>query len=124
MEVGLSSIICLLLLEQEVFKHPWETVSLVFAFLSIIGLLVAPLLYFRLTRVYLRDLEKVKDPKLSKHFKLFEGVRTKKPALQYQIVFFLRRYLMLLILTLMYHKPISQVFLQMLSTMYVVTYLA
>ena len=44
-------------------------------------------------------------------------------ALNYQTVFFMRRYLMLLILTLLPTFSLSQVFLQIFSTMFIIAYI-
>lgn len=123
LEVGLSSIICVLMIEREVFTTFWESFSTVCAILSLIGLCVAPVLYYRLTKKYLEEVELLLDPSVSKNYRLFNAFRVNKPALMYQIIFFLRRYTMLISLTLVFDEPLWQVELQMASTMFIVYYI-
>ena len=65
----------------------------------------------------------IPDGEKSKYTQLFEGYRLNSTSLRYQIIFFLRRYLMLLILTLLPKEEVWPILLQMHSTMYVIGYI-
>lgn len=54
---------------------------------------------------------------------MFEPYRPNLLALNYQVVFFLRRYSMLLTLTLLPTFSLSQIIVQMFSTMVIISYL-
>ena len=60
LEIGLSAMICILLIDGETFKGNWEIVSTVFAFASLAALLIAPFILFRLTKRYLEDKKQAK----------------------------------------------------------------
>ena len=56
-EVGLSAIICIFMIDGETFKDAWESISTVCAFLSLVALLFAPFVLIRLTKKYLKDIQ-------------------------------------------------------------------
>ena len=120
LEIGLCALITVTMIDGETFSSFWESVSTSFAFLCLLGLAIAPIVFSRYVKKYLNDAKQLADPKLSKYAKLFQGYRVNKVALRYQIIFFLRRYFMLLILTQLPMYAMWQVRLQMVSTMYVV----
>ena len=125
LEIGLSAMICIFMIEAETFKDVWESISTISAFLSLLALLFAPFFLLRLTRKYLRDVKAVdkEDLKHVQNAKLFDNYRLNQMALLYSTLFFLRRYVMLLILTLFPTFGLTQVFLQMASTMFIIAYL-
>ena len=57
LEVGLSAMICIIMIDGKTFKDAWESVSTVCAFLSLLALLFAPFVLLRLTRKYLKDIK-------------------------------------------------------------------
>lgn len=54
-EIGLSAIITVLMLEKENFDDFWEAVSTIFAFVSLLALALAPIYFHRITRQYLQS---------------------------------------------------------------------
>ena len=57
LEIGLSAMICIILIDEETFEANWEIVSTAFAFASLAALLIAPFILLRLTKRYLNDKE-------------------------------------------------------------------
>ena len=57
LEIGLSAMICIFMIEAETFKDVWESVSTISAFLSLLALLFAPFVLVMLTRKYLKDIK-------------------------------------------------------------------
>lgn len=49
-EIGLSSMITVIMIDKDNFSSAWETVSTTFAFLSLLLLVLAPLYFIRVTR--------------------------------------------------------------------------
>ena len=68
--------------------------------------------------------KEVKKEETCIYSKLFEDYRVNKASVRYSIVFFLRRYSILLILTLARGHYQLQIMGQMLGTMYVIYYIA
>ena len=52
-EIGLSAMITVLMMDSEYFKNGWEAVSTIFACLSLLALILAPIFLFRITKKYL-----------------------------------------------------------------------
>lgn len=52
-EIGLSAMITVLLMESENFDYFWEAVSTICAFVSLLALSLAPFYFFRITKQYL-----------------------------------------------------------------------
>lgn len=61
LEIGLSAIICVLMIDDSTFKDAWESVSTISAILSLVGLLIAPIIFLRLTRSFHEELKETKD---------------------------------------------------------------
>ena len=55
LEIGLSAIICVLMIDDETFENSWEAFSTVCAFLSLLGLLIAPIYMVKVTKTYLKE---------------------------------------------------------------------
>ena len=124
LEIGLSAMITVLMMTKETsFMSFSDAFSTICAFLSLLALLLAPLYFVRVTGQHLRDVEEGKERMESRHAQLFAGYRLEAPALRYQMIFFLRRYFMLLILTLLPSQTQVQIKLQMLSTVYMASYI-
>ena len=49
-EIGLSAMICVLMMSSDNFKNSWEVVSNIFACLSLLALLLAPFFFHRVTK--------------------------------------------------------------------------
>ena len=100
-EIGLSAMICALMIQKENFYNFWELISTVLAFVSLFCLAIAPFLFFKITKKYLETVEQNGDPNSSPYVKLFNNYHANQRSLRYPSIFFLRRYLMLLMLTLL-----------------------
>ena len=101
-EIGLSAIISLLMLQKECFDSNWEIVSFLFAIVSLVTLVICPFYYAKLIKRYLEEAKIAGDPAESDLHGLFGAFRLNRVALWYPNIFFLRRYLMILILTLLH----------------------
>ena len=76
-EIGLSAMITILMMDSSNFKHFWEAVSTIFAFLSLVALALAPIFFFRITKKYLVQIEEIKKIKLKKPLKKKEKKNAK-----------------------------------------------
>ena len=54
-EIGLSAMICVLMMTTDNFKDVWEVVSNIFAYISLLALGLAPFYFFRITKKYLAE---------------------------------------------------------------------
>ena len=126
LEIGLSAMICILLIDDKTFQDVWEATSTICAFLSLVLLFATPFIYYRMTRRYLKDIEaadgKIENSQVQND-EMFSAYRANLTALNYPTIFLVRRYLMLLILTLTPTLSLLQVFLHMMSTMGIAAYL-
>ena len=59
-EIGLSAMICILMIDGKTFEGAWESISTIFAFASLAALLIAPFILYRLTKRYLEDKRQAK----------------------------------------------------------------
>lgn len=66
LEIGLSAMITVLMMDGENFKSFWEAVSTSGAFLSLVCLFIAPFALIFVTRKYLKDFEATNDAEQSK----------------------------------------------------------
>ena len=64
-DIGMSAIICILMLSNQNFEHLWEAVSTVFAFLFLLLLFLTPFLLFWMIKRYLRKVKESGDRKAS-----------------------------------------------------------
>ena len=115
--------ISILMLQKESFESVWEVVSICFAVLSLICLILSLGYYAKLINVYLEESEIAGDRKESPLHSLFSVYRLKKEALRYPIVFFLRRYALILVLTLLSQFKMMQIACQFLTTTLMIIYL-
>lgn len=122
-EIGLSAMISMLLTERETFQNGWEVVSWLLSIVALVVMILAPILTWRLSQEYLKHLQEGNEEK-NETDELFEGYRANKAALIYPFVFFLRRYLMILILTVMPWSKYSQILGQIYGTIFVIYYLS
>ena len=100
-EIGLSAMICVLHLNEDSYENYWEIVSTGFAFISLFVLVVFPCYLNKLSKRFLEEAKIAGDPKESPYYPLFEDYNARKEALIYVIVFFLRRYALILGMTLL-----------------------
>ena len=98
-EIGLSAIISLHMLEKESFEGAWEVISIIFAGLTLCGAIVTPFIFAKLINRYLKEAEIAEDPHESPLFNLFEPYRLDRQALWYLNVFLVRRYILIMTLT-------------------------
>ena len=97
------------MLERANFEYFWEGASTISAFLSIVFLLIIPIYFIRITKKYLKGLSSDQADQISKYDKLFESYKKNRGALMYQSVFFLRRYSLLSVITVLNFNPLLQV---------------
>ena len=101
--------ICVLMLTKDSFSNPWEVVSTIFACLSMIVLAFFPFYLRKLSKRFLEEKEISGDPKESAYYPLFEDYNARQDALYYPIVFFVRRYTLILGLTLLPTYKLQQI---------------
>lgn len=89
------------MMEKETFEDFWEAVCVVSAFITLTVLILAPLYIKYLARQYMQTIEKGKDKKESEHYELFKSYRANEVSLLYPVIFFVRRFSMILVLTAM-----------------------
>ena len=100
-EIGMSAMICIVMINGDNFDHIWEAISTVSAFVALILLLMAPCVLTCIMTKYLREVKESKDRSTSKYNDLFSSFCLNAQSIAYLSVFFLRRYIVLVILTLM-----------------------
>ena len=95
--------------ETQIFKNWGEILAFSAAVLTLIGLILAPIEFYRFTLKFLREKAKPRDEQqITKEQKsFFMDYKFRKEALLYPIFFFTRRYLMILVITLL---PVQKVF--------------
>ena len=106
-EIGLSAMIAIIMVERETFQNVWEVVSFLLAIAALVGLMYAPIFMWRLSTSHMKELEA--GFKTSKNSELLEGYRGNRGSLLYPFVFFTRRYLMIIILTVMPWSKYAQI---------------
>ena len=67
-EIGLSAMITIIMLSRESVKNPWEVVSTMIAFISLIGLIACPFILVKAISKYKEEVEITKDPKESEDY--------------------------------------------------------
>lgn len=77
-----------------------------------------------MVNVYLEEAEIAGDPKESVHYNLFSDYRVDKQALWYPIIFWLRRYVVILTLTLLSAYKLQQIAIYQIATSVVIYYLS
>ena len=123
-EIGMSAMISVIMIEKETFQNGWEVIAILCAFLSLILLLLMPIFFLKIRPTFLEAVREAGgDRSASRYAPLFEEYRVDKSALLYPVVFFLRRYLMIIILTTMPSVGFAQIFTQMYATVFVIQYL-
>ena len=128
-EVGLCSLIAVKMIEKETFLNGWEVFAIISAIMTLLLLLIAPVYYCSLVRKYLSDVDKPKHKrKVSKEEmeiqkKIFEDFYENGYSMCYPVAFTLRRYAVIIILTVMPGLKYAQIFGHIFSTMFVIDYL-
>ena len=69
------------------------------AVLGLVALVLSPLIYYRMSKKYLAVIKEKGSAEASEHKTLFEDYKADARSLRYCVIFFLRRYLMILVLT-------------------------
>ena len=54
-EIGLSAIISIMMMDEKVLENEWETVSTILAFISLVMLVFAPIYYLKIVNSYLKE---------------------------------------------------------------------
>ena len=96
-EIGLSAMICVTRMSKDSFLKFSDSFSNVSAILTLAALAFAPFYMARKIKRFL-----IKDDKArQRYIKFFEGLKVDQPSLAYNVMFFCRRYFMILVLTLL-----------------------
>lgn len=93
------------------------------AFISLLLLLIAPLFLLKITNDYLKGSKTVSHQKENRFYNFFSQYKRRRMPLLYSNIFFLRRYSIILVLTLLPLNELMQIHAHMISTIYVVSYL-
>ena len=102
-EIGLSAMICLLSIDSKTLSTVDEASSTIFAMISLVILLIAPFYMLKISKQYLIDMDEHKEvPKEepSPYSRIFEDYKVNKQAVRYSVLFFTRRYSVLLVMIL------------------------
>ena len=75
--------------------------STISAVLCLIALALSPLIYAKMTKKYLALIKEKGSAEASDHRTLFEDYKADARSLRYVVIFLLRRYLMILVLTIL-----------------------
>lgn len=127
-ELGISAMISVTMCEEEIFENGWEIFSFGLACICIMALLAAPFFLNRLINRHLKEIEEspTKDRQLaaeeSQYYSLFEYFKPNKLALRYSIIFFTRRYVIILVLTVMPGFKYVQILSQSMSSIFIISY--
>lgn len=100
-DIGLSALIAVVSINDKSFSNPSEAFSSVLAFLFILLLVLAPFVYRWLTVQHRKTFIRTGLASDSKYFALFENYREDHMSLRYGVYFFLRRYIIIILLIVM-----------------------
>lgn len=129
-EIGLSALIAIIMYEEEILEHTWETFAIIIAYLSLLLLVLTPIYYLKNVYSYLKEnktpnkelsVEEKKEQK--EQARLFEDYRPKFTALAYPVFFALRRYTIIIILTILPRYTYVQIMTHMFITGLAIDYL-
>ena len=121
-ELGLSAMITVKMMSSENFDTFWESVSTSCAFVTLVCLSIAPLALIRITKTYVGEVLGMQDETQHRHYEMLGSYRPNRRSMLYSIVFFLRRYTVILVLTMLPGNALAQILTTMLSTMVVIAY--
>lgn len=88
--------------------------------MSLVSLVVAPIILFRITKMYL----KMPKKRHSKWAPMFSAYRKKAASMNYMIFFFLRRYCVLLVLTVLPLSGYFQIVIMMIASIFIIAIIA
>ena len=74
-DIGMSALICIIMMTSENFDQIWEAVSTVFAFIALFLLFWAPFYLIWIIKKYLKEVKETKDREASSFNELFEPFR-------------------------------------------------
>lgn len=123
LEIGLSAMISIMMIEAETFKNFWEICCILTAIVSLFMLIAAPIYLTYISRQYLASKEQGNDISESMHHNLFSDYRPNESSLLYPVLFFFRRLTMILILTTMPGFKYAQILGHFVLTMSSITFL-
>lgn len=120
-EMGLATIICLSKISKENFDALWESVSTSCALLLALIFFLFPFYLIRARRLLLKNLEAgIND---SWYVKLFPDLKKKKTELLFSLLFFVRRYLIVLAICIPPQNEVIQFFVHILASLASLAYL-
>ena len=117
LEMGLSAMISIVMIEKESYGDYWEIFSLATAFITLFILAITPCYLKRISKEYSNQVTSGIDKKNSEHFELFEPYRTNSESLMYPVFFLMRRYQMILVLIVFPGYKYAQILSQFMATM-------
>ena len=82
-EIGISAMITIQLMDKDNFGSFWESVSTISAMISLVCLFIAPFALWVVIRRYLKHSEATKEPESSKWHNIFEEFKPKARPLRY-----------------------------------------
>ena len=97
MEMGLAAMITTTMLDKSSFAKPSDSFATVAAFVTLFALLCAPIYLSRKISIFLTGGETQRN----KYKQLFSNMKEDKFAMAFNVIFFCRRYFMILLLTLL-----------------------
>lgn len=116
LEVGFFAVFLTILYfiqtRRDIFEHADDTVSYCLSIMTLVSLIAAPIIFAWLTRRFIQEMAKPEEEQKikSETRAIFESYRTDScQALFYPFVFFMRRYVMILVLTLLTSFRIMQI---------------
>ena len=91
------------------FDTFWESVSTSCAFFTLVCLVIAPIALIRVTKNYVGEVLELKDETEHRHYEMLGSYRPNRRSMLYSIFFFLRRYALILVLTLLPGNALAQI---------------
>ena len=125
LELGFWCSICIKLMEKERWSSAAEVFSSCLVFFFGISLIFVPIYQFVVGILYYKALKKNNEARIQKYEELFEGKRTSSIfALQYNVIFLMRRYSLIFMLILYPNNALTQIFGTMYLSVITIGYLA
>jgi len=125
LELGFWCGICIKLMETERFSSVSEVLSSSLVFFFGICLIFVPIYQFVVGILFYKAIKNNNEARIKKFEELFEGKRTSSMfALQYNVIFLMRRYSLIFMLILYPNNALTQIFGTMYLSVFTLAYLA
>ena len=116
-EMGLAAMISMTRMNSASFSNVAHSISSVLAFVTLLALVFAPIYMIKEIKGFLSG-----EGNQLKRSQLFKGLKGDKSSLYYNVVFFARRYFMILVLTLLPSNRNVQINCQLVSSLAMMSY--